>query len=106
MHHDKLEEFCIQEKNLLLNLVMLYQKSTVFLLEKESDTKNDEDKNIINKINENNYEDNKIINEIKKFKVSEDLKNDLNNILIQSKVVFNNAINQDQYQDLIDDNIN
>ena len=95
MHHDKLEEFCIQEKNLLLNLVMLYQKSTVFLLEKESDTKNDEDKNIINKINE-----------IKKFKVSEDLKNDLNNILIQSKVVFNNAINQDQYQDLIDDNIN
>jgi len=106
MHHDKLEEFCIQEKNLLLNLVMLYQKSTVFLLKKETDTKNDEDKNIINKINENNYEDNKIINEIKKFKVSEDLKNDLNNILIQSKVVFNNAINQDQYQDLIDDNIN
>ena len=75
-------------------------------MKKETDTKNDEDKNIINKINENNYEDNKIINEIKKFKVSEDLKNDLNNILIQSKVVFNNAINQDQYQDLIDDNIN
>ena len=106
MHHDKLEEFCIQEKNLLLNLVMLYQKSTVYLLKKETDTKNDEDKNFINNINENNYEDNKIINEIKKFNISEDLKNDLNNILIQSKVVFNNAINQDQYQDLIDDNIN
>ena len=106
MHHDKLEEFCIQEKNLLLNLVMLYQKSTVYLLKKETDTKNDEDKKFINNINENNYEDNKILNEIKKFNISKDLKNDLNKILIQSKVVFNNAINQDQYQDLIDDNIN
>ena len=106
MHHDKLEEFCIQEKNLLLNLVMLYQKSTVFLLKKETDTKNDEDKKFINNINENNYEDNKILNEIKNFNINEDLKNDLNKILIRSKVLFNNAINQDQYQDLIDDNIN
>ena len=51
----------------------------------------------------NNFEDNKLINEIKEFTLDEDLKEDLNNILLQSKVVFNNAINQDQYQDLVDD---
>ena len=103
MHHDKLEEFCIQEKNLLLNLVMAFQRNIVCLLKLEKN-KIDEDikKNvniIINKSLENNFEDNKLINEIKEFTLDEDL----NNILLQSKVVFNNAINQDQYQDLVDD---
>jgi len=97
MHHDKLEEYCIQEKNLLLNLVMLFQKSTVCLLN-ETVTENGE-KKIVN----NNLEENKVINEIKKFDFDDDLKNDLNLILKQSKVVFHYAINQDQYQDLIDD---
>jgi hypothetical protein len=107
MHHDKLEEFCIQEKNLLLNLVMAFQRNIVCLLKLEKN-KIDEDikKNvniIINKSLENNFEDNKLINEIKEFTLDEDLKEDLNNILLQSKVVFSNAINQDQYQDLVDD---
>ena len=107
MHHDKLEEFCIREKNLLLNLVMAFQKNIVCLLKLEKN-KIDEDikKNvniIINKSLENNFEDNKLINEIKEFTLDEDLKEDLNNILLQSKVVFSNAINQDQYQDLVDD---
>ena len=97
MHHDKLEEFCIQEKNLLLNLVMLFQKSTVCLLN-ETVTE-DGEKKIVN----NNSEENKLINEIKKFDFDDDLKNDLNLILKQTKVVFHYAINQDQYQDLIDD---
>ena len=103
MHHDKLEEFCVQEKNLLLNLVMMFQKSTVCLLKYETDTKDGEIKKNVNNLNENNIEDNKLINEIKEFVIDEDLKDDLNNILLQSKVVFHNAINQDQYQDLIDD---
>jgi uncharacterized Zn-finger protein len=107
MHHDKLEEFCIQEKNLLLNLVMAFQRNIVCLLKLEKN-KIDEDikKNvniIINKSLENNFEDNKLINEIKELTLDEDLKEDLNNILLQSKVVFSNAINQDQYQDLVDD---
>ena len=97
MHHDKLEEYCIQEKNLLLNLVMLFQKSTVCLLN-ETVTE-DGEKKIVN----NNSEENKLINEIKKFDFDDDLKNDLNLILKQTKVVFHYAINQDQYQDLIDD---
>ena len=44
MHHDKLEEFCIQEKNLLINLVMLYQESIAFLLNSEFYNKKDEKK--------------------------------------------------------------
>lgn len=108
MHHDKLEEFCIQEKNLLLNLVMAFQRNIVSLLKFEEKNKKDENikKNVninINKSFESNFEDNKLINEIKEFTFDEDLKEDLNNILLQSKVVFNNAINQDQYQDLVDD---
>lgn len=108
MHHDKLEEFCIQEKNLLLNLVMAFQRNIVCLLKLDKNKKddiNDIKKNVnnINKSFENNFEDNKFINEIKEFTLDEDLKEDLNNILLQSKVVFNNAINQDQYQDLVDD---
>ena len=105
MHHDKLEEFCIQEKNLLLNLVMAFQRNIVCLLKFDKNKKDDIKKNVnnINKSFENNFEDNKLINEIKEFTLDEDLKEDLNNILLQSKVVFNNAINQDQYQDLVDD---
>lgn len=104
MHHDKLEEFCIQEKNLLLNLVMTFQRNIVDLL--KTNKKEEEKKNLnitINKLFESNFEDNKLINEIKELTLDEDLKEDLNNILLQSKVVFHNAINQDQYQDLVDD---
>ena len=101
MHHDKLEEFCLQEKNLLINLVMFFQKSTFCLLN-EIDNKNEGNKNIIfNNLNENNFEDKKILNEIKKYNLDDDLKDDFDKILIQSKVVSNNAINPDQYQDLI-----
>ena len=105
MYNDKLEEFCIQEKNLLLNLVMAFQRNIVCLLKFDKNKKDDIKKNVnnINKSFENNFEDNKLINEIKEFTLDEDLKEDLNNILLQSKVVFNNAINQDQYQDLVDD---
>ena len=74
MHHDKLEEFCIQEKNLLLNLVMLFQKNTLLLLNDKRQTKDDEKKNNVNNLNENNFEENKIINEIKKFELEDDLK--------------------------------
>ena len=111
MHHDKLEEACLQEKNLLLNLVMNYQKNIVCLLKNEADTKKKENLNIIenndvnnNIDNKNNYnEDIRIINEIKKFEFDNELKKDLNDILLQSKVLFKSAINEDQYQDIMDD---
>ena len=44
------------------------------------------------------------INEIKRFDFEDDdLKENLDKIILQSKVAFNKAINQDQYQDLIDE---
>ena len=101
MHHDKLEEFCLQEKNLLLNLVMFFQKSTFCLLNETDNTNNEKNKNNDKDKYENNLEENKIINEIRKYNLDEDLKNELDKISYQSKIVFNNAINQDQYQDLI-----
>ena len=111
MHHDKLEEICLQEKNLLLNLIMNYQKSIVCLLKNETDTKEKENVNVfVNNILNNNIknknninQENKIINEIKKFEYDDELKKDLNDILLQSKVLFNKAINEDQYQDIVDD---
>jgi hypothetical protein len=94
MHHDKLEEFCIKEKNLLLNLLMTFQKSTVCLLKSETETKNE----IVN-----NLKDNELINEIKRIDLDSDLKNDFKNILLQSKVLYSKAIDQSLYKDLIDD---
>ena len=81
---------------------MLFQKSTVCLLNKEADTNNGKENK--NENNEKTFDD-KIINEIKKLRANDNIKDDINNILIQSKIVFNNAINQDQYWDLIDENI-
>ena len=107
MHHDKLEEFCIQEKNLLINLIMFYQESTACLLDSQLFTKKEEKKKdfVNNDVDCNDiFEENKIINEIKSYNFEDnDLKNDLDKIILQSKVLFNRAINQDQYQDLIDE---
>jgi uncharacterized Zn-finger protein len=103
MHHDKLEEFCIQEKNLLLNLTMIFQKSIFDLLKNKEKNKNEDNKNIVSDdLSEKIDENKKILNEIKKFSLDVDLKESFNNILLQSKVVLNKAINQDQYQDLVD----
>ena len=106
MHHDKLEEFCIQEKNLLINLIMFYQESIASLLNSKKLNKKEEKKeNLYNETDSNDiFEEKKIINEIKNFNFEDDdLKNDLDKIILQSKVLFNKAINKDQYQDLIDD---
>ena len=107
MHHDKLEEFCIQEKNLLINLVMCYQESTACLLESQLFTKKEEKEKDFVDYDVDSYdifEENKKINEIKSYNFEDnDLKNDLDKIILQSKVLFNRAINQDQYQDLVDE---
>ena len=107
MHHDKLEEFCIQEKNLLINLVMFYQESTACLLESQLFTKKEEKEKDFVDYDVDSYdifEENKKINEIKSYNFEDnDLKNDLDKIILQSKVLFNRAINKDQYQDLIDE---
>jgi len=102
MHHDKLEESCIREKNLLLNLLMTFQKSTFFLLksETEEETENEGNKKNVNNLN---LKENEFIKEIKSIDFDSDLKNDFNNILLQSKVLYYKAIDQSLYKDLIDD---
>lgn len=51
MHHDKLEEQCVKEKNLLLKLIMLYQNSTIPLLSIENkENQNEELKNFSQQI--------------------------------------------------------
>ena len=103
MHHDKLEKLCVQEKNLLFNLIMMFKKSVVFLL-KEEDNKNQENKNIINDQDiDDNSKDYKFIKEIKGFDLDDDLKKELNNIILQSKTLMRCAINQDKYKNLIDE---
>lgn len=42
MHHDKLEDQCVKEKNLLLRLIMIYQSASAALLE-NTDLKNNSD---------------------------------------------------------------
>ena len=100
MHHDKLEEFCIREKNLLLNLLMTFQKSTVCLLKSETENENEGNKKNVNNLN---LKDNEFIKEIKSIDFDSDLKNDFKNILLQSKVLYYKAIDQSLYKDLIDD---
>ena len=65
MHHDKLEEFCVQEKNLLINLVMFYQESTACLLDSQLFTKKEEKKKDFvdkeeNEKNQNKFKENEL----------------------------------------------
>ena len=92
MHHDKLEEQCVKEKNLLL---MLYQKAFISLLNINDDEK-------IKKFSEQIGvdEEKRIswINAVNSCELDDDLKNELNNIEIQSKNVINSSKNKNIYQ--------
>ena len=95
MHHDKLEEKCDIEKNLLLKLIMLYQKASISLLNINDDEK-------IKKFSEQIGidEEKRIswINAVNSCELNDDLKNELNNIEIQSKKVINSYKNKNKYQ--------
>lgn len=96
MHHYKLEEFCVQEKSLLLGLLITFQNSSISLLNSEGDNpKNGETKN--------KNEDS--IKEIKNLDLDNELLEEFNNIKKQSKILLNCALDKDQYQGLIDNSI-
>ena len=110
MHHDKLEEFCINEKNKLLNLLMNFKKCSIDLLRYKLNSVNEENKKEIsndnNVISRNNIEDNALKSDAKKIISNyhdEELEIALNNIILQSKLLFKKAINQDQYQDICEE---
>ena len=102
MHHDKLEEQCVKEKNLLLKLVMIYQSATANLLEGGES----------NKINDfENFEDNLgvddeyktiWINYINNIKLDNELKKEVALIKQQIKNVINNSKNKDKYNGILD----
>ena len=101
MHHDKLEEQCIKEKNLLLELVVLFQNATIFLL---NNNKNDiqELKKMEQQIGIDEEKKNIWNMAIKHCHLDDDLKNDVNLIKIQSKNVINSAIDKNKYQGVVD----
>jgi hypothetical protein len=103
MHHYKLEEICIQEKSLLLGLLIMFQKSSISLLNSAGEPKNDKSKNKNNDCKANNED---TIKEIKNFDLDNELLEEFNSITKQSKILLNCALDRDQYKGLIDNSIN
>ena len=103
MHHDKLEEECVKEKNLLLKLIMLYQKASVDLLDNnEGDNLNNNNLNEIkNKFDDNfgiNDESKNIwINFINNYNLDDELKYYTKLIELQSQQVIENSTDSEKY---------
>ena len=103
MHHDKLEEECVKEKNLLLKLIMLYQKASVDLLDNnENDNLNNNNLNEIkNKFDDNfgiNDESKNIwINFINNYNLDDELKYYSKLIELQSQQVIDNSTDSEKY---------
>ena len=100
MHHDKLEEQCVKEKNILLKLIMSYQSSILSLLESKEN----------NNINNIIFEDNVGIDDekkniwtsyINKYKLDDELKKYAKLILIQSKNVINSSNDRNRYKGIL-----
>lgn len=101
MHHDKLEGQCIKEKNLLLKLIILFQNATIPLLNYDND----------NNTNLEAFEEQIGVDDEKKnfwgssvynCKLDNELKNDVNLIEMQSKVVINSSIDKSKYQGILE----
>ena len=102
MHHDKLEIQCIKEKNLLLKLIMLYQNATIPLLNIDKD-KNKEVEEFSQQIGVDEQKINLWRKTINNCELDDDLKNELNLIDIQSKIVINSSTDKNKYQGILDE---
>ena len=103
MHHDKLEEQCIKEKNLLLKLIVDFQNATIPLLnyEKNNDKNIDIFEEVIGVDDEKKNFWNSSVNNCE---LDEELKNDVNLIEMQSKIVINSSIDKSKYQGILEKN--
>ena len=103
MHHDKLEEQCIKEKNLLLKLIVDFQNATIPLLnyEKNNDKNIDVFEEVIGVDDEKKNFWNSSVNNCE---LDEELKNDVNLIEMQSKIVINSSIDKSKYQGILEKN--
>ena len=100
MHHDKLEEQCVKEKNILLKLIMSYQSAILSILDsKENNITN----NIIFEDNVGIDDEKRNIwaNYINKYNLDEELKEYAKLILIQSKNVINSSTDKNKYKGIL-----
>ena len=102
MHHDKLEEQCVKEKNLLLKLVMIYQSATVNLLEESESDKNNDFENFEDNLGVDEEYKTLWINYINNIKLDDELMKDVSLIIKQIKIVINNSKNKDKYNGILD----
>ncbi len=103
MHHDKLEEQCVKEKNYLLKLIMLYQKASIDLLNINNNKDNNIELNLLNRQTGIDEEKKNLWKKaINDYELDEDLKNELNFIETQSKNVINSSIDKNKYQGILD----
>ena len=102
MHHDKLEDQCVKEKNLLLRLIMIYQSASAALLE-NTELKNNSD---FSKFEDNLGVDDEYkniwINYINNYDLDDELRKDVSLIKLQTQKVVNNCKNKDKYKGILD----
>ena len=100
MHHDKLEEQCVKEKNVLLKLIMSYQSAILSLLDSKE---NYNTNNIIFEDNAGIDDEKKNIwtNYINKYNLDDELKEYAKLILIQSKNVINSSTDRNKYKGIL-----
>ena len=82
MHHDKLEIECKVEKNNLFNLLNNFRNSIKNILDLNSD----------------------LIEDLEKFEGNEDIKKEIRNIKKQAYILYDSAIDKDQYKGIISNN--
>ena len=82
MHHDKLEIECKAEKNNLFNLLNNFRCSIQNLLNLNTD----------------------LIEDLEKFEENDDMKEEIQKVKNQAKVLFDVAIDKDQYKGIISNN--
>ena len=99
MHHDKLEEQCVKEKNLLLKLIMFYQNASIPLLNINND---EELKKFSDQIGVDEEKKNSWFTVINNCELDDELKNELNMIEMQSKNVIYSSLDKNKYQGIID----
>ena len=102
MHHDKLEEQCVKEKNLLLRLIMIYQSATAALLENSELKINSDFTKFEDNLGVDDEYKNIWINYINNYDLDEELKKDVSLIKLQTKTVVNNCKNKDKYKGILD----
>ena len=102
MHHDKLEEQCIKEKNMLLKLVMIYQNALIPLLNID-ENKDKEIEEFEKQIGVDDEKKNYFLDAVNIFELDDDLKNEVNLIELQSKIVINNCVDKNKYKGILNE---